>query len=846
LSVALPAASALVLASIVVSAGDAPQAPASSSTAKAQTPAAAKPAAPAPAPAASGSSRTVNESPADYAQMVTRYCVGCHNEKSKIPAGLPLVLDTATLADPGAHAEVWERVVKKIGVGAMPPQGSPTPGHAELNKFATVLASNLDQAAAKKNYPGRYILHRLNRTEYANAVRDLVGVTIDVTDLLPSDGGDFGFDNIASALPTSPLLLERYLTAALRVSELAVGDSAAEPGTATYSVSTVVTQTQHVDGLPLGTRGGLRVTHVFPADGEYVFSGRLLRTVAEGYVGVEGNETPHQFIITLDGEQVFSASIGGKTDHESSGKNITISREEVDKRMTSPRVRVTAGPHEVGFTFVEQTVQEQNVWRPVLRDSLEAHNPAGIPRLRTGNIEGPYNVTGISTTPARSRLFVCNPATAAQETPCANRILSAVARRAFRRPVVPADLTAPMAFYNQARAEGGDFNAGVRSGLARILASPSFLFRSERDPANVPIGTAHRISDLELASRLSFFLWSSIPDDHLLDLAIAGRLRQPGVLEGQVRRMLNDPRSDALMTGFAGQWLQLRNLDKVTPDLLMFPDFDDNVRQGFRKETELFFTSIVRENRSFLDLLNADYTFVNERLARHYGIRGVYGSRFRRVQVTDPNRQGLLGHGSILSLTSAANRTSPILRGKYVISNFLNTPPLPPPADVPQLEESAPKDRPSTVREQLERHRANPACGTCHRNIDPVGFALENFDAVGQWQEKTREGLEIDSAGVLSDGTPIDGPVALRKAITARPIVFVGTIAEKLMTYALGRGLEPIDMPVVRTIVKDASRSNYAAHAVILGIVKSSPFQMRTKLANPGTQPAALQAASKE
>jgi len=774
------------------------------------------------------------QSPVAYQEMLNKYCITCHNERSKIPAGAPLALDKANLKDPGADADVWEKVVRKLGVGAMPPRNSPTPGSAQLNAFRSTLIANLDGAAAAKSYPGRYVLHRLNRTEYANAVRDLLDVRIDVSELLPSDGGDFGFDNIATALTTSPLLLERYLTAALRISELAVGDPEAEPGTATFSIGTVVSQGQHVEGLPLGTRGGLLAQYDFPADGEYVFYGRLLRTVAEGYMGVEGQETPHQFIVTLDGKQVFAAPIGGKEDHESSSKNIVISREEIDKRMTSPRIKVTAGPHEVGFTFIERPTQEQNMWQPVLRDSLEAHNPSGIPRLRTGNIVGPYNVSGISETASRKRLFTCKPKTGAQETPCAAEILSGVARRAFRRPATAADIKRPMEFYDDARKEGGDFNAGIRAGLARILASPAFVFRAEEDPVALPPGAPHRISDVELASRLSFFLWSSIPDDELLNLAIAGRLREPRVLEGQVRRMIADERADSLMTQFTGQWLQLRNLDKVTPDLLMFPDFDDNVRQAFRRETELFFTSIVRENRSVLDVLDADYTFLNERLARHYGIQGVYGSRFRRVTVTDPNRRGLLGQGSFLSLTSVANRTSPILRGKFVISNLLNTPPLPPPANVPLLEESAPKDRPSTVREQLELHRANPVCASCHRNIDPVGFALENFDAVGQWQEKTREGLKIDSAGVLSDGTAVDGPVALRNALLARPDVFAGTVTEKLMIYALGRGLEPVDMPVVRNIINGAAKKDYAMQSIILGIVESYPFQRRTKLTDNG------------
>jgi mono/diheme cytochrome c family protein len=777
--------------------------------------------------------------------MLNKYCITCHNQKARIPAGAPLALDVANLKEPGSDAAVWEKVVRKLGVGAMPPQGSPTPGAVELNKFRSTLISSLDSAAAKQNNPGHYVLHRLNRTEYANAVRDLLGVDFDVAELLPSDGGDFGFDNIASALKITPMLMEGYLTAALRISDLAVGDAEVAPGTASFSISTVVTQRQHVDGLPLGTRGGTVQRYNFPADGEYVFYGRLLRTVAEGYVGVEGHETPFQFIVTVDGEQVFSAPVGGKQDHESSGKNITISREEVDKRMTSPRIPITAGPHEVGFTFIDRPAAEQNAWQPVLRDSLEAHNPSGIPRLRTGNIDGPYNVTGISETPTRKRLFTCRPTTAAKEAPCASEILSAVARRAYRRPVGANDMEAPMTFYNDARMKGGDFDAGIRSGLARILASPAFVFRSESDPANLAEGAAHRITDLELASRLSFFLWSSIPDDELMNLATAGRLRDPLVLQAQVKRMIADQRSDALMNDFTGQWLQLRNLDKVTPDLLMFPDFDDNVRQAFRKETELLFSNVVRENRSVLELLDADYTFVNERLARHYGIKGVYGARFRKVQVTDQNRRGLLGQGSFLALTSVANRTSPIIRGKYVISNFLNTPPLPPPANVPQLEASAPKDRPSTVREQLELHRANAVCAACHRSMDPIGFALENFNAVGQWQDVTKDGLKIDSAGVLFDGTKVDGPVALRKALLARPEVFVGTVTEKMMIYALGRGLDPVDMPVVRSIMRGAAKNNYAMQSIVLGIVQSSAFQMRTKITKSAAKPVA-QTAAKE
>jgi mono/diheme cytochrome c family protein len=783
------------------------------------------------------------DSPVAYHAMVTKYCVGCHNTRNPLPAGAPLALDKANFADPGADAATWERVVKKLGVGAMPPQGSPTPGAAELAKFRSSLIATLDVAAAKKNNPGKYVLHRLNRTEYANAVRDLVGVTVDVSDMLPSDGGEFGFDNIATALNTSPLLLERYLSAGLRIAELAVGDATAEPGTATYTISTVVTQYEHVEGLPLGTRGGILVRHPFPADGEYVFSGRLLKTVAEGLSGVEGQETPHQFIVTIDGTRVFSSSIGGKEDHDRATENKPVAREEFDRRMMSPRIKVTAGLHEVGFTFVERPTLSQDMWQPSLRATQEAHNPSGIPRLRNAIIEGPYGTPSVSDTDSRKRLLVCTPKTTAQETPCASQILSAVARRAFRRPVAKVDLDAPLALYADERKAGGDFNAGIRAGLARILTSPSFLFRSEDDPTTLALGAAHKVSDLELASRLSFFLWSSIPDDQLLNLGIAGGLRAPGVLEAQVKRMIADPRADAFMTAFTGQWLQLRNLDKVTPDVLLYPEFDDNVRQALRRETELFFASIVRENRGALTLLDADYTFLNERLARHYGIPGVYGTHFRRVQITDPNRRGLLGQGSILAMTAVATRTSPVLRGKYIISNLLNTPPLPPPAVVPDLEESATKDRPSTTRQKLERHRASPVCAACHRNIDPVGFALENFDAVGQWRSATIEGLPIDSAGVLSDGTKVDGPLALRKAILSRPEVFAGTVTEKLMIYALGRGLEPVDMPVVRSVMRNAAAQNYALQSLIVGIVKSDPFQMRTKLSDTGNAPATTRAA---
>jgi hypothetical protein len=698
--------------------------------------------------------------------------------------------------------------------------------------FTSWLAGALDRAAVAKNNPGRYVAHRLNRTEYANAIRDLLALDVNVSDLLPSDGGDFGFDNIATSLRTSPFLLDRYLTAAQRISTMAVGNAKAPPGTTDYSIGLEVTQRNHIAGLPLGTRGGTVARHVFPADAEYELFARLNRTILNGYAGVEGWDKANEFVILLDGEEVFTAKVGGPDDHAASSKDAIDFMTKMEERLKG-KVFVTAGTHDVGFTWRDRPFERQDVWETSQRDSQEVHLAGGLPRLRTVSVRGPFNVKGISSSPSRDRVFVCRPATAAEEPACAERIFSSLTRRAYRRASTVSDIEAPMTFYRQTRQNGGDFDAGVRSGLARVLASPSFLYRLERDPAGVRPGTAHQISDVELASRLSFFLWSSIPDEQLLNAATAGRLRLPGVLEAQVRRMLADPRADALVSNFTGQWLQLRGLEsRVTPDLLLFPDFDDNIRKGFRKETELFFAHILRQNKSALELLTADYTFLDERLARHYGIPGVYGSRFRQVQLADPNRRGLLGQGSVLSLTSVATRTSPVLRGKFILSTFLNTPPPPPPANVPSLEESnkGATVTPKTVRQQMELHRANPTCAGCHRIIDPVGFALENFNPIGQWRNAGADGAPIDAAGVLADGSKVDGPAALRQVILSRPDAFITTLTERIMTYALGRGVEPSDMPVVRRIVKGSAVSNYRLSSIVTGIVKSAPFQMRTTL----------------
>jgi hypothetical protein len=763
----------------------------------------------------------------DQWAMLGNYCVDCHND-SDFTGGLSL--QGRSPEDVHADPEVWEEVVRKLRIGLMPPREQDQPDLEVRSAFLNSLIESLDAAAAAEPYAASTTVHRLNRVEYANSIRDLLGVEADIADLLPSDGGDFGFDNIAEVLTTSPLLLERYLTVAIRVADYAIGNADAAVSAATYKIPIEVTQDYHLEGLPLGTRGGVRVHHNFPADGEYVFAGRLVRGVEEGYFGIEGHDIPHEFLVFVDGDLVYTNFVGGKEDHDRSvAEGINVAQFAVDEKLTSPPIAVTAGPHEVIFTWKERPGASQDVWEPGLRASLEAHNPSGMPRLENGIIEGPYNVTGIGPTPSRDIVFACRPETEAQAPACAEEILTNIARGAFRRPVGSEDIVDAMAFYQDERRAGGNFESGIRVALSRILVSPQFLFRVETESPDVPAGSTHPVSDYELASRLSFFLWSSIPDEELLAHAEAGSLREPEILEAQVRRMIADDRSSALVENFTGQWLQLRNLEnRVRPDILLFPDFDDNLRQAFRRETEMLFAAVLRDDRPVHEIVDADYTFVNERLARHYGIDGVYGARFRRVELDDPNRFGIFGHGSLLSLT--ASGTAPILRGKFITTEFWNNPPPAPPADVPQLEESAPEGRPSTIREQLEVHRANPTCAACHNNIDPIGFALENFDAVGQWRETTREGLEIDSAGILGDGRAIDGPVALRAALLSDPEVFAGTVTEKLLIYALGRGLEPADMPVVRSILRNAAETDYALSSIILGVVDSFPFQMRRNL----------------
>jgi hypothetical protein len=777
-----------------------------------------------PARRAPDGTRAANEA------MVTHYCMTCHNERVKTGG---LVLEPESLGNVAAHADTWEKVVRKLRAGLMPPPGMPRPPAESLDGFAGWLEGELDRAAAASPNPGRPMIHRLNRTEYANAIRDLLRLDVDTATLLPPDDSAFGFDNVADVLGVSPSLQERYLSAATRISALAVGDVAIRPSSETYRVRQDLSQNQHIEGLPPGTIGGIRIHHFFPVDAEYDIKTTLYRTNLNI---VRGLEYPNEFEIAIDGTRVHHVMIGGQEDLAALFQKPTDTGDAVEARMRV-KVPVPAGSHDVTVTFVGNLpVEDTQRLQSFLRSSADNFDWTGRPHIQTVAIGGPFDVTGAGNSESRAEVFSCRPSATVTEARCARQILSRLARRAYRRPVGEVELQPILQFYEEGRAKGS-FDAGIGRGLERILASPLFVFRVESDPPSpaaparqaqgAPAGTAYRISDVELASRLSFFLWSSIPDDELLALAEQGRLRNDVVLAKQITRMLADPRADALITNFAGQWLQLRNVRSVQPNSDLYPDFDDNLRQGFRRETELLFESIVREDHPVMDLLTADYTFVNERLARHYGIPGVYGSRFRRVPVKDEARRGLLGHGSILAVTSHAERTSPVLRGKWVLDNLLGLPVPPPPADVnTNLQQSA--DAPKTLRAQMEAHRSSPVCASCHRVMDPIGFAMENFDPTGAWRSR-EPGGPIDASGQLADGTKINGVVELRKAILARPEMFAGTLTEKLLIYALGRGLDTSDMPVVRRIVSDAKTDNYRFSSIVRGIIRSTPFQMRLK-----------------
>jgi len=758
--------------------------------------------------------------------MFNDYCMECHSFEA-FRGGL--ALEEMTPKDITSNPDIFEKVLHKLKIKAMPPRSQPQPDLTVRSNLVTALEQTLDAAALSDPYAGTTTIHRLNRAEYANSIRELFGIDIDIAELLPSDGGDFGFDNIADLLRTSPLLLDRYMTVGMRVADMALGNVEASRAVTTFTIPFDTSQDKHLPGMPLGTRGGVSAIHNFPADGEYIFAARPLQGVAEGYFGIEGHDIPHDFLIYIDGEIVYTNQIGGADQHAISVKEFNDVIPVVNEKLTSPKMPVTAGPHEVVFTWRERTTVEQNSWQPVDRATLEIHNTSGMPRLESASIEGPFNATGVSDSAPRQRVMTCEPSSASQEEACVREILSNLARRAFRRPVDDSDIAAPLAFYEDERNNGGDFDKGLRAAVARMIVSPFFLFRVEPDAQDGAPGVDHAVDGVALASRLSFFLWSSPPDDELLEMGVNGGLEDSSSRQSQVARMLNDPRSNAFIENFVGQWLQLRNLEmRARPDIKMFPDFDDNLRQAFRQETQMLFAHVLRENLPLHELMTANYTFVNERLARHYGIEGVYGSRFRKVELDDRNRWGLFGHGSILALTSATSRTSPIMRAKFVLSEFFNNPPPPPFPNVPALEASAPEGRPSTVREQLERHRRDPVCAGCHDVMDPVGFALENFDVDGSWRDIDRNGLPVDATGILVDGSPVDGPKALREALIADPELFANTLTQKLLIYALGRGLEARDMPMVRSIVRESAKKNYSLQSIIVGIVESYPFLMRT------------------
>ena len=728
-----------------------------------------------------GLSAPAAQSSADDAALVKQYCLGCHNDRAKMGG---LVLD-ADVTKVGANAERWEKAVRKVKTGMMPPSGSPRPARERLDAFAAAMEVRLDAAfdpKASLETPG---LHRLNRTEYANAIRDLLDLNVDVSGLLPADGSSEGFDNIAEALSVSPSLIQGYVSAAMRISRLAVGDRTLAPSQVVYPAPPALAQDRHIEGLPLGTRGGMVVSHTFPLDAEYEFT-------IGGAAAAD---------VTLDGAQVKAQNT---------------------RRF---RIPVTAGPHTIGVAVVDR--QRGAGVDDAYSDFRSANNGFNVGGgVQNVSIMGPYSPTGTGDTPSRKRVLTCKPASAADEVTCARSSLSRLARRAYRGTVTAQEIDTLLGFYKQGRARG-DFETGMQEALARLLVAPRFIYRTEVEPARVAAGAAYRVSDTELASRLSFFLWSSIPDDELLDLAAKNRLRDPATLQRQVRRMMADPKASAFVENFSGQWLYLRELANLQTEA---PGFDDNLRRSFLRETEMLFGTIVREDRSLVELLDADYTFVDERLARHYGIPNVRGSHFRRVTLGPKSpRRGLLGHGSMLTVTSIATRTSPVMRGKWILENLLGAPPpQPPPGVETNLGEGEEIAKTTTLRQRLELHRSSPVCASCHRIMDPLGFALENYDLIGAWREMDGPS-KIDSSGQLADGTPLAGPVDLRQAVLSRTEAFVTTATEKLFIYALGRPVHYYDMPMVRTVVRRAGKEGNRFSALVLGIVESDAFQKRVK-----------------
>ena len=776
--------------------------------------------------------------------VLDRYCVTCHNDRL-LTGGLSLAAAAVDAANPSRDAGVWERVVAKLRTRAMPPPGRPRPDVAIYDAVASRLETDIDRAAAASPDPGRTsTVHRLNRTEYRNAVRDLLALDLDVTPLLPGDEtSDTGFDNNADVLSISTAQLERYLSAARTITRLAVGLPPAGPGFETFDVPLLLLQDdRQSEDLPLGSRGGVAIPYHFPVDGEYLVKIEL-RSNWQDYILGLGSE--HLLDVRIDGELVKRFTVGGEDRGRPAPVTFTIAERgdpeweaylQTADESLEVRVPVEAGPRTVGVSFVRNVWEPEGILLPrqageVLSNDEAYHGNAAVASVGIG---GPFEVTGPGDTPSRRAVFTCRPdaATAPDERGCAAEIVSRLARRAYRRPVTAADVDTLLGFFDSGRESGGSFDAGVQLALERMLVDPDFLLRIERDPAGAAPGAPYRLSDVEVASRLSFFLWGGIPDAALLDATEAGRLTEPAVLDEQVRRMLADPRARSLVDDFAMQWLHLRNLEDVKGDPVPFPDFDDNLVEAFRQETTLFLASTLREDRSVLDLLDADYTFVDERLARHYGILGVYGSRFRRVPLPDlTQRGGLLGHGGLLALTSYPTRTSPVLRGKWLLDTILGAPPPSPPPDVPALPEGEGGGRTTSVRERLERHRQAPACATCHASIDPPGFALEQYDGLGAWRTADEFGNPVDASATLPSGRRVEGMAGLRAWLLERPEQFAGTVTEKLLSYALGRGLEHADKPTVRAVVRDAAADDYRWSALVAGIAKSPAFLMRNAAA---------------
>lgn len=775
----------------------------------------------APAPAAAAAPQGAAQAhlvPDDQRALLKQYCITCHNQKARVGG---LDLDTLIASPVDANPEVWERVIRKLRGGLMPPAGQPRPDNATYEKLRVSLEAGIDRVA--QPHPGRTAaFHRLSRSEYQHAVRDLLAVDIDLTSWLPGDPSSYGFDNIGDALGISSGLLEQYLTVAQKLAKLAVGGPLAEAAVTVHVVPSDLTQRDWLKGLPFGTRGGVAVEHTFPVDAEYTIALELGRNYN---TRINGLAEPHKIEVSIDGEPVRLLSVGGQG--KAAAEN-NLGGAVVEDDALKVRLPIKAGRRTVAAAFVKHTsAQYEDLRRPSVRDRVEYSDTQGLPTLSRLEIAGPFNSSGEADTPSRQRILVCKPRVAAEQDKCAREILSTLARRAYRRPVTEDDMRLLLRFYGEGLGDGG-FERGIELAVTRILVSPHFLFRIEQDPAGLAPNTPYRVSDLELATRLSFFLWNSLPDDQLLKEAESGRLHQPAVLAGHVRRMLLDSKADALVTDFAGQWLHLRNIPQLKPDRWLFPDVDQNLRTSFRTETELFIGSIIREERSALDLFRANYTFLNERLARHYGIANIYGDHFRRVDLADDARHGLLGHGSILTLTSSANRTSPVRRGVYILENFLGVSPPPPPPNIPALVEATTSEgKVLSMRERMTVHRKNPVCGSCHGLMDPLGLPLENFDAVGQWRSASGSGAPLDVSGVLPGGAAFEGVAGLRRVLLERSEPLVMTITEKLLTYALGRGLEYSDAPTVRKITHDTASTDYRFSSLIVGIVQSPAFQMK-------------------